>query len=167
MSKRSFSLLFPLCVLACTPVSTRDPPVSAPPARAIVAGQVPPAAATPSSVTPPASTELARYQRAVAERIERVSRMDVRRVATTPQVTALTVLGIKVDRKGQPIEVWVVRSSRQTALDQRARRSVYDAAPLPPPPLSVAASGGQVAFSETWMFLADGRFELLGAASGR
>ena len=167
MSKRSFSLLFPLCVLACAPVTTRDPPTSAPPAGAVVTGQVPRAAAPPSSATPPASTEFARYQRAVAERIERVSKMDLRRAAATPQVMALTVLGIKVDRKGEPVEVWVVRSSRQTALDQRARRSVYDAAPLPAPPANMLAGSDRVALSETWMFLADGRFEVLSAASGR
>ena len=161
------SLVLPPCLLACTPASTGDPQSSAPRARPTAAAQVPQAAAAPVPPTPQVPTALAGYQRAVAEKIERASSMDARRVAATPQVTALTVLGIKVDRKGAPVEVWVVRSSRQTALDQRALRSVHAAAPLPAPPASVLAGGDRVAFSETWMFLADGRFQLLGTGAGR
>ena len=164
--RRALSLVLPLCLLACTPASTSDPQSSAAPARATAVAQVPQAAAAPVPTTPQGPTALASYQRAVAEKIERASRMDARHVAATPQVTALAVLGIKVDRKGTPVEVWVVRSSRQTALDQRALRSVHAAAPLPAPPASVLAGGDRVAFSETWMFLADGRFQLLGAGSG-
>ncbi|HKC43347.1 MAG TPA: TonB C-terminal domain-containing protein [Burkholderiales bacterium] len=154
MSRSSFNFVVPLCVLVCMP--------------AVATGQAVRGAAAPAAqATPPAPTELATYQRAVAERIERVSKMDVRRGAGESQVTALTVLGIKVDGKGEPVEVWVVRSSRQTALDQRARYSVFNAAPLPAPPASLLASGAPAEFSETWMFLADGRFQLLSAASRR
>ena len=167
MSRSFFSLVIPLCVLACTPSAVRDPPGSALPAGAVATGQVVQGAAPPAQATAAGPTELAKYQRTVAERIERVSKMDVRRGAGEPQVTALTVLGIKVDGKGEPVEVWVVRSSRQTALDQRARHSVFSAAPLPAPPASLLARGAAAEFSETWMFLADGRFQLLSAASPR
>ena len=86
--------------------------------------------------------------------------------APPPVLKSVVVLSIKVDSKGVPLRVTVVRSNGIRDLEQRAIKSVHDAAPLPVP-LAAIVLRGSVEYVETWLFRDDGRFQIRSLAKAQ
>lgn len=124
------------------------------------------AAGGPSAID--ASTQPARestaasldgYKRDAARRIYFSNRTLLFDGAPPPVLKSLVVLSIRTDAAGKPTRVAVLRSNGYRDLEQRAIRSVHDAAPLPVPRASVLHKGA-VEYVETWLFRDDGRFQI-------
>lgn len=73
---------------------------------------------------------------------------------------SIVVLEITIDRVGNPIDVYVVRSNGFKHLESRALESVVRAAPFPVPPATVLEDSGEVTFLETFLFRGDDAFQL-------
>jgi TonB family protein len=74
----------------------------------------------------------------------------------------LTVVGYTVDRKGAVSDTWVVRSSGDQHLDERAVSTFKKAlaAPLPTPPAALFGSDPVAHFSEAFVHTSDGGYKL-------
>jgi protein TonB len=77
-----------------------------------------------------------------------------------PILKSIVVLDITVDREGKLVRTVVRRSNGYKELEQTALESVRKAAPLPAPSLAVHRGGATVSYLETWLFRADGRFQI-------
>ena len=86
--------------------------------------------------------------------------------APPPVLKSIVVLSIKLDAKGVPLRVSVMRSNGYRDLEQRAIKSVHDAAPLPVPHVAVVKRGS-VDYVETWLFRDDGRFQIRSLAEAQ
>ena len=78
---------------------------------------------------------------------------------TTPRDKSIVVLDITIGRDGTLERVTVRRSNGFKQLEARALESVRQAAPYAAPGLLVR-HGGSVNFLETFLFRADGRFQI-------
>lgn len=76
-----------------------------------------------------------------------------------PVLKSVVVLSIRIDARGMPVHVAVMRSNGFRDLEQRAIRSVHEAAPLPIPRSSITRRGS-MEYVETWLFRNDGRFQI-------
>ncbi len=83
-----------------------------------------------------------------------------------PLLKSIVVLSIRVDAQGKPQRVAVMRSNGFKELEQRAMKSVHDAAPLPVPHAAVLKRGS-LEFYETWLFRDDGRFQIRSLAEAQ
>ena len=73
----------------------------------------------------------------------------------------LAVVGINIDAAGKLKRLWIVRSSGQQALDDKVLAAVRNASPFPAPSEGARAGYIDVTFAETFVFLPDGRFQLM------
>lgn len=149
MTKRSLSLLLSLLVGACAEKPSAPSDLRAPAAAA-------PQAAAAAPLLPAFTLE--GYKREVAGRI----------AARSPHLFAeplpdmlksIVVLDITIGRDGTLERVTVRRSNGFKQLEARALESVREAAPYAAPGLLVR-QGGSVNFLETFLFRADGRFQI-------
>jgi protein TonB len=99
------------------------------------------------------------YKREAAARIVQANAAPVAD-ALPPLLQSVVVLDITVDRGGRPVIVSVRRSNGHRALEQAAIASVRRAGPLPAPPPEILAGASAVSYVETWLFRADGRFQV-------
>jgi periplasmic protein TonB len=116
----------------------------------------PPAAAAVALVRP---ATLEDYKRRLAGRIVSVST----RVFHEPlpeMMKSIVVLHIRIDARGQPLDVSVFRSNGFSALEKRALASVAAAVPLPPPPAALLDDAGSLSFLETFLFRDDDLFQV-------
>jgi protein TonB len=72
---------------------------------------------------------------------------------------SIVILSIRIDPKGTPLRVALVRGNGNKDLEQRAIQSVHDAAPLPIPRGSLLTKGA-LEYYETWLFRDDERFQI-------
>ena len=79
--------------------------------------------------------------------------------APPPLLKSVVVLSIRADAKGVPTRVTVMRSNGFRDLEQRAVKSVHEAAPLPIPQATLLRRG-EIEYVETWLFRDDGRFQI-------
>lgn len=86
--------------------------------------------------------------------------------APPPVLKSVVVLSIRIDSRGVPIHVTVMRSNGFRDLEQRAIKSVHDAAPLPIPHVAIVKRGS-VEYVETWLFRNDGRFQIRSLAEAQ
>ncbi len=86
--------------------------------------------------------------------------------APPPVLKSVVVLSIRVDANGVPLRVTVMRSNGFRDLEQRAIKSVHDAAPLPVPPVAIVKQG-TLEYVETWLFRDDGRFQIRSLAEAQ
>jgi protein TonB len=75
-------------------------------------------------------------------------------------VVSKTALALEADRDACPVIVSVRRSNGHRALEQAAIASVRRARPLPAPPPWILKGASAVSYVETWLFRADGRFQV-------
>jgi protein TonB len=99
------------------------------------------------------------YKREAATRILQANAASVAD-ALPPLLQSVVVLDITVDRAGRPLVVSVRRSNGHRELEQAAIASVRRAEPLPVPPPEILGRASAVTFVETWLFRADGRFQV-------
>ena len=102
---------------------------------------------------------LARYKREVACRIHARNPTHLYEGAPPPVLRSVVVLSVRVDARGRPVRIGVVRSNGIRALERRAIQSVRAAAPLPIP-AGVLLRRGAADITETWLFRDDGRFQI-------
>ena len=139
--------------------ATQPPAVvpPAPPPPLAEASPPQPAVAPFNVAVAPATLE--NYKRRVAGRI-------VASAAGTfheplPRVMkSIVVLHIRVDSRGRPLRIAVLRSNGYRSLEQRAVASVVDAVPLPPPPGALLDDTRSLSFLETFLFRDDGLFQV-------
>lgn len=99
------------------------------------------------------------YKRDAARRVYFRNTAQLFDGAPPPVLKSIVVLSIKIDATGLPLAVGVMRSNGFRDLEQRAIKSVRDAAPLPIPH-SAVVKRGSVDYVETWLFRDDGRFQI-------
>lgn len=97
-----------------------------------------------------------RYKHDVASRVMTVNKAKISKAA----YRTISVVGYTIDRTGKLVESWIVRSSGDHALDQRALVSFQKAAPLPQPPATLFGVEPTAHLSEAFVFLADGTYKL-------
>jgi protein TonB len=126
---------------------------SAPPPDA---GQ--PAAQAPAAAVVPALT-LEGYKKQAAKHI----------VAASPEafdgklpeiLKSVVVIDLTVDREGKVVKATVRRSNGYKDLEATALESVRRAGRLPAPSLAVHRGAPTISYLETWLFRADGRFQI-------
>jgi periplasmic protein TonB len=110
-------------------------------------------AQAPLGATP---AEMAGFKRAVAQRIIQVDKPKTSKAG----VKAVSVVGYTLDRAGSLTEQWIVRSSGDHALDERAMAILRKSAPLPKPPVGIFGNDQQTHLSEAWVFTNDGGYNL-------
>lgn len=96
------------------------------------------------------------YKADVARHITRANAAHVYGGAPPPMLKSIVVLQITVDAKGRA-HARVFRSNGFRELEARALQSVKRASPLP---AWSGARGRPVRYLETWLFRADGRFQI-------
>jgi protein TonB len=133
-------------VAACTPPPA-EPPPQAPRERSI-------------------APTLDAYKREVAARIVETNAASVAD-ALPPMLKSVVVLDITVDRNGRPVVVTVRRGNGHTELEQAAIASVRRAGPLPVPSPEILKGASTVTYAETWLFRADGRFQVRSIAGAQ
>lgn len=72
---------------------------------------------------------------------------------------SVVVLQVTIDRDGYPSNVKMFRSNGYKDLEERAMQSVR-AGKLPKPGGAITGAGGNVTFTETWLFRDDGKFQI-------
>jgi protein TonB len=127
----------------------------------VIAACTPPPAEPPPQAARERSTArtLDAYKREAATRIVQTSAGSVAD-ALPPMLKSVVVLDITVDRDGRPVIVSVRRSNGHRELEQAAIASVRRAGPLPAPPPEILKGASAVSYVETWLFRADGRFQV-------
>jgi TonB family protein len=120
----------------------------------------PPVVATPALLPEQGPFSLGDYKKTVASRI----------VATNEEVffeplpdmlKSVVVLEITIDRHGNPLDVYVIRSNGYVELEQVALASVLRAAPFDRPQADVLQGAAYMSFLETFLFRGDGFYQLL------
>lgn len=161
-----------LVLAACAPqppapVTPRaSPPAAAPPPAAPpspAATPAPSAAPSPSAGPRPYAkprTQVDAYKQAIGLQI--LERNVERTFEGVPPhlLRAVIVLQFVVDGQGQITRARVLRApSSQKALEPVALASLQRAAPFPPPP-RLLLTNNTVELFETWLFRADGKFQI-------
>ncbi len=143
-----------LGVAACT-MPTPEPPRPAPQQRPAPPG---PPAATPSRPAGPMTeTE---WRRVLAQHILDANRERVFEGRPPHPLKAIVVLELTIGADGGLQRAAVLRAPAHARhLGAEAVRTAQAAAPLPPPPSSLAGRGS-IRVTETWLFRADERFQL-------
>lgn len=149
-------------IAACGTQPASGPKSAAPAAESPVAEAKAAAAGKEPEAEPPRESQsrsVDGYKRDAARRVYFRNALQLFDGAPPPVLKSIVVLTIKVDAKGTPLRVAVMRSNGFRDLEQRAIRSVHAAAPLPIPHKAVVKRG-TLEFVETWLFRSDGRFQI-------
>jgi periplasmic protein TonB len=77
-----------------------------------------------------------------------------------PILKSIVVLDLTVERDGRPSRIHVSRSNGFKDLERVALESVRKAGALPAPTAAVLDGRSSVRYLETWLFRADGKFQL-------
>ena len=102
---------------------------------------------------------LERYKRDFACRIHARNGDQLYVGAPPPVLRSVVVLSVRIDNRGRPVRIGVVRSNGIRALERKAIQSVRAAAPLPIPAAALRQRGA-ADITETWLFRDDGRFQI-------
>lgn len=96
------------------------------------------------------------FKRAVAQRIVQIDKPKT----ANGGLKGISVVGYTLDRSGAITEQWIVRSSGDATLDQRAIAILRKVAPLPAPPAALFGNEQHTHLSEAWLFTSDGQYRL-------
>jgi protein TonB len=99
------------------------------------------------------------YKRDLACHIHARNRAQLYDGAPPPVLRSVVVLTVRVDARGRPLRIGVLRSNGIRTLERRAIQSVRAAAPLPIPKAGLLRRG-TADITETWLFRDDGRFQI-------
>ena len=102
---------------------------------------------------------LERYKRDLACRIHARNGTHLYEGAPPPVLRSVVVLAVRIDARGRPVRIGVLRSNGIRSLERRAIQSVRAAAPLPIPAGALLRRGA-ADITETWLFRDDGRFQV-------
>lgn len=152
MNLRLLALICGTLLASCSAPPSNPPPSS----QASVVPVVVPHLQEP--IAPPRT--LAGYKKAFAQRIASAS-PDVFEEPLPDVMKSIVVLEITIDGRGRLVQATVKRSNHYRELENLALRSVRQAAPFAAPSGPVRRSDGSVNFLETFLFRADGRFQIL------
>ena len=119
-----------------------------------------PSVSTPAPRPSKRATTLPDYKVEVAKQIASAS-TDLFSDPIPEVLKSIVVLDIRIGRDGAPQQVSVRRSNGFRQLEQRAESSVRKAAPFSAPAPELLRGAGSVQFLETFLFRADGRFQIL------
>ena len=151
MLARGICILLAVLISACASLSRIAGPASAP-------AVTPPQSAAPLPEHGPFL--LNDYKRTVASRIVAANE-EVFFEPLPEMLKSVVVLEITVDRHGYPLDVCVIRSNGYPELEQVALASVLRAAPFDGPQPGVLQGAASVSFLETFLFRADGFYQVL------
>jgi len=120
---------------------------------------VEPATQSAAPVQAPLAGSLEEYKAQVAHAILHASASHAFTGRLPEVLKSVVVLQLQIDRNGFPYDVRMFRSNGYKDLEARAVQSVR-AANLPRPGGAVTQGHGYVAFTETWLFRDDGKFQI-------
>jgi protein TonB len=120
--------------------------------------QPPRSAAAPAPLIPPLTLD--GYKKEFAEQVARVS-PEIFSEPIPEMLKSVVVLDVTIDQEGRLQRIAVRRSNGYRALENLAMDSVRRAAPFAAPAWTVRRGNGSVNFLETFLFRADGRFQIL------
>jgi periplasmic protein TonB len=106
-----------------------------------------------------AGDNLERYKRDLACRIHARNGTHLYEGPPPPVLRSVVVLSVRIDARGRPVRIGVLRSNGIRSLERRAIQSVRAAAPLPIPAGALLRRGA-ADITETWLFRDDGRFQV-------
>lgn len=118
-----------------------------------------PAPAEPGCAAAVAASPADRYKREVACHLHSRNAAHLYQGRPPPMLRSVVVLTVRIDERGRPLRVSVLRSNGIRELERRAMQSVRDASPLPAPQRSLIRNG-RIELTETWLFRDDGRFRI-------
>ncbi len=124
-----------------------------------VAATASPAPAEPGCAAAVAASPADRYKREVACHLHSRNAVHLYQGQPPPMLRSVVVLAMRIDERGRPLRVSVLRSNGIRELERRAMQSVRDASPLPAPQRSLVRNG-RIELTETWLFRDDGRFQI-------
>ena len=130
-------------------------PVAAAPASAAAPA---PAVAAPAPDRPGLTME--NYRKEIAEAIVRANADGIFSGKLPPLLRSVVVLQVAIDNQGMPARVSMFRSNGFEDLEKSAIAAVYRAAPYPIPGRSLLAGHSTIAFTESFLFRNDGRFQV-------
>ncbi|HEY9397293.1 MAG TPA: TonB family protein [Burkholderiales bacterium] len=110
-------------------------------------------------VSTPPSASLDAYKQQVAQRIYDTN-SDTFSGLLPPMLKSVVVLDVTLDDRGKATRVVVRRSNGFKKLERVALDSVRKAGDFPEPSAKVLAGGKSVTYLETWLFRADGKFQI-------
>ena len=150
------------CTLILAGCATQRPETPPLQPEVVPAGPVAkaPAAPTPAPRPMKRATTLPEYKVEVAKQIASAS-PDLFSDPIPEMLKSVVVLDIRIGKDGAPQQVSVRRSNGFRQLEQRAESSVRKAAPFSAPAPELLRGASSVQFLETFLFRADGRFQIL------
>ena len=151
--RRRICILSAVVLSACAPQPRIVKPVSEP----VVSR---PQVATPAPLPEQGPFALGDYKKAVASRIVAANE-EVFFEPLPDMLKSVVVLEITIDRRGHPLDVYVIRSNGYRELEQVALASVLRAAPFDGPQADVLQGAASVSFLETFLFRGDGFYQVL------
>ena len=161
MALRRFGTMVTCAVIlaGCATQRAETPPLQpevSPPGPVAKVPSVPTPAPRPSK----RATTLPEYKVEVAKQIASAS-TDLFSDPIPEMLKSVVVLDIRIGKDGAPQQVSVRRSNGFRQLEQRAESSVRKAAPFSAPAPELLRGASSVQFLETFLFRADGRFQIL------
>lgn len=140
-----------LVLVGCA--TTDEATTSSSKAQAPVAQQT-----SPRKTRIPAAT-LDAYKQQVAQRIYDAN-SETFSGLLPPMLKSIVVLNVTLDENGKATKISVRRSNGYKKLERVALESVRKVRNFPEPPAQVLAGGKSVTYLETWLFRADGKFQI-------
>lgn len=102
--------------------------------------------------------QAAAYRVALAQRVHAANADWVYAGRPPTPLRAIVVMQLRIDGSGRLLSTRLIRSNGYAALQRRAADSLRRAQPLPVPPATLTRASPWL--TETWLFDADGRFQL-------
>lgn len=121
--------------------------------------EAPVAQRTPQRRASAPAVGLDEYKQQVAQRIYDTN-SDTFSGLLPPMLKSVVVLNVTLDEKGKATKVAVRRSNGFKKLERAAMESVRKAGHFPEPPAQVLAGRKSITYLETWLFRADGKFQI-------
>lgn len=143
--------------VAALVAACKSSPVSTVPPENVAAGDTPSTLGPVTQATPPSQARTPRdYRKDAAGHLYGLNAERIFKGKLPPQLYAIGVLDVEIDRKGQVTRLHWLRAPRHAPeVVAEIERTVRAAAPFPVP-----ARMGKVTYTDTWLWDKSGRFQL-------